>query len=58
MAICWRNYIHAEVIFTYAHPEQQMWKQDFKLDITESEDKIIYNVIKSMFDTKQEYIGE
>tara|TARA_R100000773_G_C4139476_1_gene66594 strand:- start:127 stop:513 length:387 start_codon:yes stop_codon:yes gene_type:complete len=58
MAICWRNYIHAEAIFTYAHYEQQMGHRDFKLDITESEDKVIFGLIKSMFDTENEYERE
>jgi|TARA_Y100000114_G_C11680188_1_gene288200 hypothetical protein len=58
MAICWRNYIHAEAIFTYAHHEQQMGHQDFKLDITESEDKVIFGLIKSMFNTEDEYERE
>ena len=54
MAICWKNYIHAEAIFTFANHEQEMGEQNFKLDVTESEDRVIYNVIKSMFDTDNE----
>ena len=50
MAICWKNYIHAEAIFTFANHEQEMGEQNFKLDVTESEDRVIYNLIQSMFD--------
>ena len=54
MAICWKNYIHAQAIFTFANYPQEMGEQNFKLDVTESEDRVIYNVIKSMFDTDNE----
>ena len=54
MAITWKNYIHAEAIFTFANYPQEMGEQNFKLDVTESEDRVIYNVIKSMFDTDNE----
>jgi len=54
MKICWKNYIHAEAIFTFANHEQQMGKQNFKLDVTESEDRVIYNLINSMFDMDDE----
>ena len=50
MAICWKNDIHAEAIFTFANHEQEMGEQNFKLDVTESEDRVIYNLIQSMFD--------
>tara|TARA_R110002110_G_scaffold198432_1_gene408719 strand:+ start:13 stop:477 length:465 start_codon:yes stop_codon:yes gene_type:complete len=58
MAICWKNYIHAEAIFTFANHEQEMGKQNFKLDVTESEDRVIYNLVKSMFDMDDEYERE
>ncbi len=54
MAILWKNYIHAEAILTFANHEQEMGKQNFKLDVTESEDRVIYNLIKSMFDMEDE----
>ena len=54
MAICWKNYIHAEAIFTFANHEQEMGKQNFKLDVTESEDKVISELILSMFDMDNE----
>jgi hypothetical protein len=54
MAITWKNYINAEAIFTFANHEQEMGEQMFMLDVTESEDRVIYNVIKSMFDTDNE----
>ena len=50
MAICWKNDIHAEAIFTFAHNEQEIAQRSFKLDVTESEDRVIYNLIQSMFD--------
>ena len=50
MAICWKNDIHAEAIFTFANHEQEMGELNFKLDVTESEDRVIYNLIQSMFD--------
>ena len=50
MAIRWKNDIHAEAIFTFANHEQEMGEQNFKLDVTESEDRVIYNLIQSMFD--------
>ena len=54
MAITWKNYINAEAIFTFANHEQEMGEQMFMLDVTESEDRVIYNIIKSMFDTDNE----
>jgi len=50
MAIYWKNDIHAEAIFTFAHNEQEIAQRSFKLDVTESEDRVIYNLIQSMFD--------
>lgn len=50
MGIYWKNDIHAEAIFTFAHNEQEIAQRSFKLDVTESEDRVIYNLIQSMFD--------
>ena len=62
MAICWKNYIHAQAIFTFANYPQEMGEQNFKLDVTESEDKVISELILSMFDLEnkeeRELVGD
>ena len=62
MAICGKNYIHAQAIFTFASHEQEMGEQNFKLDVTESEDKVISELILSMFDLEnkeeRELVGD
>lgn len=49
-----KNYMNAQAIFTFANHEQEMGEQMFRLDATESEDRIIYNIIRSMFDMDNE----
>ena len=54
MAIYWKHDLHADAIFTFANYRQEQGVCRFKLDVTESEDRVIYNIIKSMFDTDNE----
>ena len=58
MAIRWKHYIHAEGIITYESFMQEMCDAFFALDVTESEDRVIYNIIKPMFDMDDEYERE
>jgi len=58
MAICWKHYIHAEVIITYESFMQEMCDAFFALDVTQSEDRFVYGLIKPMFDMDDEYERE
>ena len=49
-----KDYINAQAIFTFANHGQEMGEQMFRLDVTEAEDRIIYNIIRSMFDMDNE----
>ena len=50
MAICWKNQIQAEAIFTYANHEQEMATTNFLLDVSADESEVIGKLIKSYFD--------
>ena len=58
MAIRWKHYIHAEVIITYESFMQEMCDAFFALDVTQSEDRFVYGLIKPMFDMDDEYERE
>jgi len=58
MAIRWKHYIHAEVIITYGSFMQEMCDAFFALDVTQSEDRFVYGLIKPMFDMDDEYERE
>lgn len=58
MAIRWKHYIHAEVIITYENFMQEMCDAFFALDVTQSEDRFVYELIKPMFDMDDEYERE
>jgi len=58
MAICWKHYIHAEVIITYESFMQEMCDGFFALDVTQSEEEFIYGLVKPMFDMDDEYERE
>ena len=58
MATCWKHYIHAEVIITYESFMQEMCDAFFALDVTQSEDRFVYGLIKPMFDMDDEYERE
>ena len=50
MAIYWKHQLHADAIFTFANHEQEQGTCRFRLDVNESEDRVIYHIIQSMFD--------
>ena len=50
MAIYWKHQLHADAIFTFANHGQEQGTCRFRLDVTESEDRVIYHIIQSMFD--------
>ncbi len=50
MAIYWKHHLHADAIFTFANHGQEQGTCRFRLDVTESEDRVIFDIIQSMFD--------
>jgi len=54
MAICWRNQIQAEAIFTYANYGQEMATTNFLFDVSADESEVIGKLIKSYFDMDNE----
>ena len=50
MAIYWKHQLHADAIFTFANHGQEQGTCRFRLDVNESEDRVIYHIIQSMFD--------
>ena len=54
MAICWKNQIQAEAIFTYANYDQELATTNFLFDVSADESEVIGKLIKSYFDMDNE----